>query len=123
MRQNKEAVRRAGAPRKQRVDVPKSERIRLTEAILAGHMSRKDVTELLDLSPGTVGVWLSRYRQERQAVPVPDLPSEASESERTSALKSALDQANLKVEALTLLIENAERELGVDLRKKLGAKP
>jgi transposase-like protein len=34
----------------------------------------------------------------------------------------ALKQANLKITALEMLIENASKELGVDLAKKFGAK-
>jgi transposase-like protein len=48
---------------------------------------------------------------------------EAITSSEVKELRKQLQQANLKVAAWELLLENAHKELGVDIVKKFGAKP
>jgi hypothetical protein len=62
--------------------------------------------------------------------PEPPLPEVIQESgsetnpERTRAeLEKELAYANLKITAFEMLISIAEKELGVDIRKKPGSKP
>ena len=44
------------------------------------------------------------------------------DSPEVRALKKALEEANLKVRALDTLIDIAEQQLKIDIRKKSGAK-
>jgi len=79
------------------------------------------------LSKETVHTFVQWYRKR---YPEPTMSEEAQKSqpetkpERTVAeLEKELAYANLKITAFEILISNAEREMGVDIRKKAGSKP
>lgn len=64
------------------------------------------------------------YPDVEPGAPVPPVGSEAdSGSTELELLRKQLQQANLKVAAWEMLLENAGKELGVDIVKKFGAKP
>jgi len=48
--------------------------------------------------------------------------SELSEELELKALKKALQEANLKIRALDTMIDIAEEQLKIDIRKKSGAR-
>jgi hypothetical protein len=52
----------------------------------------------------------------------PKSVSKDSDSSEVQKLKSALEEAQLKVAALNTLIDVAEHQLNIDIRKKPGAK-
>jgi hypothetical protein len=54
----------------------------------------------------------------QESVGVPAIMEDSTSTDKDKQLKEAL----LKVEALELLIANAQKELGIDLVKKLGTK-
>jgi transposase-like protein len=59
--------------------------------------------------------WLSKQENKPDIEPVEN-------SKETLDLAKQLKQANLRITALEMLIQNAERELGVDIIKKSGTK-
>ena len=52
-----------------------------------------------------------------------DHPDDQQETlEKGNEISKQLKEANLKIAGLEMLIENAQKELGIDIRKKLGTK-
>ena len=71
------------------------------------------------LSKATVQYFVKWYRAKYpDGIVPPDTPNS-----KPNDTDKALKEANLKIAALEMLIENAGRELGVDLVKKHGTKP
>lgn len=64
--------------------------------------------------------WYKRHMAELEEAAAA-APSKTSSTEQE--LNHQLYVANLKITALEMMIKNAERELGVDIRKKSGTKP
>jgi len=71
------------------------------------------------LSKDSVKYFVKWYRAKYPEGIVPEEADAPGQSETDKALK----EANLKIAALEMLIENAGKELGIDLVKKLGTKP
>lgn len=75
--------------------------------------------------------WIKQYKSEKVEICVENAPPmarkkrsalPASDSEK-EALQKALQEAELKIKALNTLIDVAEDQLKIDIRKKSGAKP
>ena len=75
--------------------------------------------------------WYKKHypQQEQEEASVPqreDRPTTeavASQPDNNKQLSKELREANLKIAGLEMLIENAQKELGVDIVKKSGTKP
>lgn len=74
----------------------------------------------------TIRDWLLRHKDEKVEIcientpPMPDKPSPRDLEKE--ALQKALKEAELKIKALNTLIDMAEEQLKIDIRKKSGAK-
>lgn len=87
-----------------------------------------------DLGYGALGVkygysaitivhFVKWYRDHYPGDPGSITPSStAADTKEDKAVSKQLAEANLKITALEMLIQNASKELGVDLVKKLGTK-
>jgi transposase-like protein len=102
-------------------------KIAVVREYLAGEYSLVQVGQKHNLPKNTVHHFIQWYKK---YYPEPTLPEVVQESgpetkpERTRAeLEKELAYANLKITAFEILISNAEREMGVDIRKKVGSKP
>ena len=77
---------------------------------------------------GTVGAWLREAQQENtdlgpcNFIPPMAKQTQDKESDEVKALKKALAEAELKVKALDTLIDIAEEQLKINIRKKSGAR-
>ena len=85
----------------------------LTTDLGAGKLGAK-----YGLSSDTVMWFLKWYKAK---YPEGEMPEEAAVPKQSETDK-ALKEANLKIAALEMLIENAGKELGIDLVKKSGTK-
>jgi hypothetical protein len=85
----------------------------LTSDLGAGKLGLK-----YGLSKDTVKWFVKWYREKYPEGIVPEEPAVPKPTDADKALK----EANLKIAALEMLIENAGKELGIDLVKKLGTK-
>jgi transposase-like protein len=98
-------------------------KIAVARDYLTGQLSLSQVAKKYELPSGdTVRWFVSWYKQwlDKQENKV---DNEAVESNSdTLGLAMQLKQANLRITALEMLIQNAERELGVDIIKKSGTK-
>ena len=70
------------------------------------------------LKISTVSFFVRWYKENYEHLKANNEPTEPSLTKD----QGQLDDANLKITALELLIENASKELGVDLVKKFGTK-
>lgn len=85
-------------------------------AIFAGWLKRYPVdSKELSLSDE-----INLYQMERQEKPV--LTNEELLSERIKALEKALEYSKLRTRAMEVLIDVAEKNEGINIRKKAGAK-
>lgn len=76
----------------------------------------------------TIYNWLNKYTYrmlfpgETHSMPGPQQSNDASQSQKIKELERALATAKLKVAALETVIEVAEKQLKIKIRKKAGAK-
>jgi transposase-like protein len=74
-------------------------------------------------SDKTIAHFVKWYRDHYPGDPIAIAPSSAvADTKEDRTVSKQLAEANLKIAALEMLIQNASRELGVDLVKKLGTK-
>lgn len=71
--------------------------------------------------------WLSEYKSEKVEICIENTSPMAKEDKdstqsQNEALQKALQEAELKIKALNTLIDVAEEQLKIDIRKKSGAK-
>lgn len=71
--------------------------------------------------------WLAQFKTEKAELCLVTEPSMAKKNdpistEQTEALKKALEEAEMKIKALNTLIDVAEEQLKIDIRKKSGAR-
>jgi len=85
-----------------------------------GGMSVLQIAQKHGLEEKTVYHFLRWYKHHQSSLGV-EQPSKI-ESQNRLNLENELAYAKLKITALELLISNAEREMGVDIRKKSGTK-
>lgn len=113
---------------------------RVAEEIVSGRKGMTEVANEYDISRGTIRYWVKRYRSEileKQTKEVlPLLTMEKSKDnkevdferqvrlleEENLKLREKLLESNLKAEALNTLIDLAEENYGLSLRKNSGAK-
>ncbi len=71
--------------------------------------------------------WLTQFKAEKVELCIAKEPAMAKKFQPIStteaeALKKALEEAEMKIKALNTLIDVAEEQLKIDIRKKSGAK-
>lgn len=100
----------------------------IVSAIEQGRMSLKEAQLSYKIkSSRTIREWLSQYKSEKveicieKQVPMSKKKKEPDASQSV-ALQKALKEAELKIKALNTLIDVAEEQLKIDIRKKSGAK-
>lgn len=111
---------------KRKVYTPSQKRSVL-RAVESG-MSIREVQISFGIKGGrTVGAWVREAKQENADLSFCNTKpmakqSEGKESDEVKALKTALAEAELKVKALDTLIDIAEEQLKINIRKKSGAR-
>jgi len=79
-------------------------------------------------SPSVIRRWMEKFKEENtdlvdlKPIEVAKKVVETSEEPELRALKKALEEANLKIKALDTMIDIAEEQLKIDIRKKSGAR-
>lgn len=105
-----------------------AERRSVVRAIESG-MSFKEAQVVFNVScRSSIKNWIKRFKEENTELSVYNplelakKTTETSEDLELKALKKALEEANLKIRALDTLIDIAEEQLKIDIRKKSGAR-
>ena len=96
-----------------------------------GDLSQRQVAEKYGLSESGLRLWISRFDsdlEERTIPSAPDMtPAEQQAQDdlkkQNEELARKLAYANLKITGLEMMIDIAETELDIDIRKKSGTKP
>ena len=97
-------------------------------AVEQGRMTIKEAQVAYNLkTEKTVRDWLLCYKGEKVDICIETQPEMAKQkptlrSPGTEALEKALQEAELKIKALNTMIDVAEEQLKIDIRKKSGAK-
>jgi transposase len=104
----------------------------VARAIDNGTMTIAEARDLYKVSSKAIKQWLALYQQQEngdlQANNIPILdkrkssPTKQPENEQIKALQQQLSDAQLKIAALNTLIDVAEEQLKINIRKKPGAK-
>ena len=93
-------------------------KIAIAREYLTSNLGRGKLGAKYGLSASTIQYFVKWYKAKYPEGIVPEETAVPKPSETDKALK----EANLKIAALEMLIENAGKELGIDLVKKLGTK-
>ncbi|MCX7547811.1 helix-turn-helix domain-containing protein [Xanthomarina sp. F1114] len=96
----------------------------IVSAIEQGRMSVKEAQVAYNIkTEKTIRSWLSKFKEEKVDICIETQPQMAKQKpSNTEALEKALQEAELKIKALNTLIDVAEDQLKIDIRKKSGAK-
>ena len=98
---------------------------------LDGTRTIKQVAVHYRLVPSTLHNWIHRYHNGLEpfdSVTLPSMSTELSDTDlkdlqkQNEALQKKLQEANMKITGLEIMIDIAEEQLGVDIRKKSGAR-
>lgn len=104
-------------------------KIAVARDYLTGNLSLAQVAEKYNM-PGkkdTVGHFVKWYRKHYQSKPLqtdssPPVVNDIDQPKSSKELEKELSAANLKIAALEIMIQVAEEELGIEIRKKPGTK-
>lgn len=104
-------------------------KIAVARDYLTGNLSASQVAEKYSLPNGTVVSYFVKWYKKHhdleltQARSLPPTPSEQRiDSQQQTNVTQELSDARLKIAALEIMIQIAEQELGIDIRKKSGTK-
>lgn len=94
---------------------------------LESGMSQKDAEITFGVHRTTLQGWIAKFGKNAELVVqtssvMPKKPTDTLTSDEVRALQKALSEAELKIAALNTLIDIAEEQLKIDIRKKSGAK-
>lgn len=100
----------------------------IVAAIEQGRMSIKEARTAYKIkNEKSIRSWLIQYKEEKVELCTVTEPAMAKKSQPISAaeaetLKKALEEAQMKIKTLNTLIDVAEEQLKIDIRKKSGAR-
>ena len=110
---------------------PKEKRDEIVSMYLSGANSYEELGEYYKVKPGTIRVWVCKYRKSKNIVslhpnpkPLEDMARKKKAAEKTAEvlqLEARIRELELQNLALNTLIDVAERN-GIEIRKKSGAK-
>lgn len=95
---------------------------------LTGNLSLSQIAEKYGISGGKESVrWFVKWYQEHYQIQLSQTNSSPpicgdKEEKSTKDLQKQLSEANLKIAALEIMIQVAEEDLGIEIRKKPGTK-
>lgn len=91
----------------------------IVEEYLKGEESLRELGRRYGIHHVKIHRWVKEYGSERSLAEAGYTKEEAGEIKR---LRRELEDARLRNELLTAMIDIAEEEMGIDIRKKRGAK-
>ena len=124
--------KRSSGERKNTEPHPVDLKLTLIKEYKSGGASYRSLSKKSGISPGLIAQWVKRVddisSNNQKAVLLSKFKlvskvKEESESQKVKALQKALEDALLKNKALEKMIDIAEDELKINIRKKSGTKP
>ncbi|MEG4323686.1 transposase [Microcoleus sp. Aus8_D3] len=105
---------------------PEELKLRIVKEIVTGLFTAKEAAKHYDIKKTTVEEWRAKYSYQISDLTEPMAKKPAKESALQSdhirQLERALEDANLKIIGLETMINIAEKDLKIDIRKKSGTK-
>lgn len=96
---------------------------KVVRAINEGRMTIKEAWISLNLTDGSsVRRWIKEFKRENEELPNSNSPSMHSVTSTNDPLVEELSNARLKIAALETMIDIAEQQFKISIRKKPGAK-
>jgi transposase len=130
-----------GQNKKRKLQYPRQLKIRIAKEVISGIKGIAEASREYDMNPLNVRNWVARYRLEilkkqtqesliSLSMEKPQTPPKENNlknkilslEEENLLLRKKLLESNLQAEALTTLIDLAEENYGIPLRKNSGAK-
>jgi len=107
-----------------RVILPVSDRRQIAYKVESGVMSMEQASTRYRVQQSTIKSWIKLYTCTAKLVDTmaKNEQSQSGSSEQTKALQKQIEMLKLKVEALETMIDIAEEQLKIDIRKKSGTK-
>lgn len=96
----------------------------IVRAILEGRLTRQEASVKCSVTVNAINCWVKNYQQEEADLSVlkqDNMPTLAPPPADTGLLQE-LEAAKLKIKALETMIEVAEEQFNIPIRKKFGAK-
>jgi transposase-like protein len=106
---------------KMRKRLPLDQKRQIVYEIDSGQMTVLDAMRKHDLSRTCIEAWIKLYSPEINGSNKP-LKMEKQDKEVSVPEKKVVDEMKLKIAALETMIDVAEKEFGIDIRKKSGTK-
>lgn len=104
-------------------------KIAVARDYVTGNLSASQVAEKYSLASGNVVNYFVRWYKKHYGLELSQCASSAStlneqtvDSQQQTNVTQELSDARLKIAALEIMIQIAEQELGIDIRKKSGTK-
>ena len=95
----------------------------IIQSVLVGRMTKDEACVAFKLSKKLLGSWILQFQRDSEAVVNNHSVMQDANTTTTAPTDPIeLQQAKLKIEALETLIDIAEQELKISIRKKCGAK-
>lgn len=100
-------------------------KIAIAREYLTGNLGYGALAKKYNLPLAKTTEWFVKWYKKNYAedLQLPDKPAEPSaDSSNNKQISKQLKEANLKISGLEMLIETAQKELGIDIVKKPGTK-
>lgn len=104
--------------------------LELAHKLFVENLTYKEITEIYGVNRTTLHYWMQVYASDielmiamsKGTVAVIEEKKEVAETSDIEQLRKELEEARLKIVALETMIDVAEKELNLDIRKKSGIK-
>lgn len=92
--------------------------------IITGESTIEETARSMQVAPNTISGWVRKYKKDVQQKPPAAKKQKIEEHDKDSdkAQQKELEELRLKVAGLEMIIDIAEKELKIDIRKKPGTK-
>lgn len=128
MEKEKKVLEKKGEKYRQHRSYPESYKQALVREIEAKNIQTKKASKIYGVPYATLFGWIKKYGSGLdQSVPAPIFVDKINKdidplNEENKLLRKALEISNQKVFSLETMIDIAEKELSIDIRKKSGTK-
>lgn len=90
--------------------------------VITGESTMEEIARSMQIALNTVYGWVRKYQKDVQQKPKPAEKSQGHGKESDKAKQKEIEELKLKVAGLEMMIDIAEKELKIDIRKKPGTK-
>lgn len=122
----KKQVKKGKDPLTHKPRYPEELKLRIVKEIITGGFTIRESAAHYDVRRVTIEGWCSKYSYQisdlTESMPKKESKESTPQNEHIRQLERALEDANLKIIGLETMINIAEKDLKIDIRKKPGTK-